>query len=211
MKISAKTALTSAIAAVALSAGLAQANPWGYNYKSADYTNSFNRMYQTDVTIDKSRQINKDTRLNYHRDNSVRTLVNKNYALDYKLDYRKDDIKANQKMNQLRKYSSAVNQNAANVGSASGHSMKQKQGGTSVGSLVSEKHTSARKGHNLWSPTVTGNYGNVAKGNMYGSQIGANQTGLQGGNVTNLQANAQHQSAASSVGSSDRVSNTATK
>ncbi len=206
-----KTLLASAVTAFALTAAVAEANPWGYGYNNVGYTNSFNRTTQTDVDVDASSKIKRDYRLNYNLDNSVRNKVNNNFKLDYKYDYRKDDINANQNMNQFRAYSSGVNQTGFNAGTATGHSMNQSQGGTSVGSLVSETSTSKHKGHSLLSPAYSSSYGSVSKGNMYGSQIGAMQSGAQLGDVANVQGNTQGQQAASAVTSTDSVSNTAKK
>ncbi len=208
-----KTALAAAVTAIALTAGAAQANPWvyGYGYQKVDYTNSFNRSHKTDVAVDASQRIKRDYRFNYNLDNSVDTRIKKDTRLNYNYNLRKNDINASQNLNQLRAYRSSVGQNAANVGSASGHSMKQKQGGTTVGSLVSETSATRHKGHNIGSPTYSYSNGNVDKGNMFGSQIGANQSGAQFGNVANIQGNSQGQRATSAVGSVDSVKNTASK
>ena len=206
-----KTLLASAVTALALTAAVAEANPWGYGYNNVGYTNSFNRTAKTDVDVDASTKINRDYRLNYNLDNSSRTKLNSNFKSDYSYDYRKDDINANQNMNQFRAYSSGVNQNSFNAGAATGHSMNQSQGATSVGSLVSETSTSKHKGHSVLSPTYSSTYGSVSKGNMYGSQIGGMQSGAQLGDVANVQSNAQCQQATSAVSSSDSVSNTAKK
>ncbi|MCW8885991.1 MAG: hypothetical protein OQK12_12190 [Motiliproteus sp.] len=207
----AKSLLASAVTALALSATVAQAGPWGYQYNNIGYKDSFNRTTDTKVDVDASRTSQRDYRLNYNLDSSVRTKLNNNFKLDYKYDYRKDDISATQNMNQVRAYRSGVNQNAFNAGGASGHSMNQTQGGTSVGSLVNESHTTKHKGHSLLSPTYTSASGNVSKGNMFGSQIGGTQSAMQMGDVANVQGNTQNQQAASSVSSADVVSNTAKK
>ncbi|MCW9053685.1 MAG: hypothetical protein OQJ91_15440, partial [Motiliproteus sp.] len=185
--------------------------PWGYQYNNIGYKDSFNRTTDTKVDVDASRTSQRDYRLNYNLDSSVRNKLNNNFKLDYKYDYRKDDISATQNMNQVRAYRSGVNQNAFNVGGASGHSMNQTQGGTSVGSLVNESHTTKHKGHSLLSPTYTSANGSVSKGNMFGSQIGGMQSAMQVGDVANIQGNTQDQRAASSVSSADAVSNTAKK
>jgi len=210
MKTVHKTVIATATA-FALTAGMAQANPWNYGINNIDYRNSFNTSASRSVDVNNSKKMNTDYRLNVKQDNSRRTSIDRDFKQNYRYDYRKDSINANQSMNQVRKYNSGVGQNAANVGGAKGHSMKQAQGGTSIGSLVSESNTSKHKGHSLLSPTYSSNYGSTSKGNLYGSQIGGTQSGLQMGNVINAQNNQQKQAATSSVGSRDRVSNSATK
>ncbi|MCW8884222.1 MAG: hypothetical protein OQK12_03070 [Motiliproteus sp.] len=213
MKTFSKMTLATAVTAIALTAGVAQAGPGGYYYgiNKIDYTNSFNTDRTTDVSIDRSQKFKADTRLNYDIDRSRSTEINRDYRLNYGLDYKIDNIKANQSLNQFRAYGSNVGQNAANVGGASGHSMNQTQGGTSVGSLVKGTSVSKRKGHNFLSPSYTSGFGSQSKGNMYGSHIGGSQSAMQMGNVVNAQNNAQSQNATSGVGSIDAVSNSAAK
>ncbi len=211
MKAFHKTALAAAVTVFALSTAVAEANPLGFTHSRIDYGNSFNTDTKTDIDVDNSKRLRKDTRLNYNLDNSVRTKVNNDYRLKFNYDYRKDDINAKQNLNQIRSYKSAVNQRAFNSGSASGHAMTQNQGGTSVGSLVSETTTSKHKGHTLLSPTRSFASGNVAKGNMNQSHIGGIQSGMQVGDVANIQGNTQNQRAVSGVTSSDSVSNSASK
>ncbi len=211
MKTISKLTLATAAATIALTAGVAQANPWGYGFNKVDYRGSFNTDTKTAISVDRSRKINTDTRLKYDIDNSRRSYSNRDFRLNYKYDLKTDKINANQSLNQVRGYSSNVGQTSANLGSASGHSMNQNQGGTSVGSLVSETSTTKRKGHNLLSPSYSSAYGNTSKGNMYGSHIGGTQSGMQLGNVVNAQNNTQKQAAVSGVSSTDSVSNSASK
>ncbi len=213
MKAINKTVLASIVSVVVLSVGGAQAGTPSYGYKPVqiDYSNSFNNSNKYKTRIDNSTRADSNTRLNYDLDNSVRNNLSNNYKLDLRYDYRQDNLNANQNLNQLRSYSSGVGQNAGNVGNATGHSMKQKQGDTSVGSLVSETNTRKHTGHSLLSPTYSSHYGSTSNGNMMQSHIGGVQSGMQGGNATNLQGNDQQQDAASYVGSIDTVSNTASK
>lgn len=211
MKTIQKTALATVATVFALTAAIAEANPLGYGSNKIKYADSFNSKTNTDIDIDNSKKFNSNFRLNYDVNNSRQTHIDKDTRLNYRYDIRKDDINAKQRMNQFRAYSSGVGQSAGNVGSARGHSMQQNQGGTSVGALVSETSNRSHKGHNLLSPGYSSAYGNVAKGNMSGSQIGAMQSGMQMGNVINAQNNSQDQVGGSSVNSTDRVSNTATK
>ncbi|MEH6624820.1 MAG: hypothetical protein V7739_00110 [Motiliproteus sp.] len=208
MKTIAKLTL---VTAITMAAGMAQANPWGYGFNKVDYKNSFNTDTKSAVSIDSSKKTNTDYRLNYDIDNSRRSLTNIDTRLNYRYDLKTDNINANQSLNQVRGYSSNVGQSSGNVGGAAGHSMNQSQGGTSVGSLVSETSTTKHKGHSLLSPSYTTSLGNVSKGNMYGSHIGGSQSGLQMGNVVNAQNNTQNQNAYSGVVSTDAVSNTASK
>jgi len=210
MKTVHKTVIATATA-FALTAGMAQANPWNYGFNNTDYRNSFNTSVSKRVDVNNSKKIDSDYRLNFKQDNSRRTSIDRDFKLNYRYDFRKDSINANQSMNQRRVYSSGVGQNAANVGGAKGHSMKQAQGGTSIGSLVSESNTSKHKGHSLFSPTYSSSYGSTSKGNLYGSHIGGTQSGLQMGNVINAQNNQQGQAATSSVSSRDGVFNRAAK
>lgn len=213
MKNTHKTALTAVAALFVLSAAVAEANPYGYGYKGTqiDYSNSFNTSNKTKTDIDNSQRIKRDYSLDYKVDNSARTRINNDTRLDLKYDYRNDNISAGQNLNQYRGYSSGINQGAFNAGSATGHSMKQKQGDTTVGSLVDETNTRTHKGHSLLSPNYSYNAGNVAKGNMNQSQIGGIQSGMQIGDVANVQSNSQAQNATSGVSSHDSVSNTASK
>ncbi|MEH6470099.1 MAG: hypothetical protein V7752_02505 [Halopseudomonas sp.] len=213
MKAINKAVLATVASAIVLTAGVAQATTPSFGYKPVgiDYTNSFNNTNKFKTKVDNSKRFESNTDLKYNRDNSVRNRLSNDYKLDLRYDYRQDNLNANQNLNQLRGYSSGVGQNAGNVGNATGHSMKQKQGDTSVGSLVSETNTSKHKGHNLLSPTYSSHYGSSNSGNMMQSHIGGVQSGMQGGNVTNLQGNDQQQDATSFVSSDDTVSNSASK
>ncbi|WP_421863387.1 hypothetical protein [Motiliproteus sp.] len=196
-----------------LSAGVVNAGPYGYGYPQVKigYDNSFNRTNQIDATVDNSQRVDSRSKLKYDIDNSVSNRFNHSYQLNKSFNYRADQLNAGQALNQKRNYLSNVGQNAANQGSATGHSMAQQQGSTGVGSLVSTTSSAKHKGHSIASPTISRQYGSVNTGNMLGSQIGAVQTGMQGGGVTNLQGNDQAQTATSFVGSDDQVSNSATK
>ena len=209
MKNMTPIALTTVATLLLLSGGVAQANPWGGS--RIDYNNSFNTSNRTATQVDNSQRFNRDYRLNYKLDNSARTKINNDTRVDLKYDYRSDKLDATQNLNQFRNYNSAVNQTGFNAGSATGHSMNQSQGGTAVGSLSSEANSSRHQGHSLLSPSYSYNAGAVAKGNMSNSQIGGIQSGMQVGDVTNLQSNNQTQDATSGVASSDTVSNSAAK
>ncbi|WP_421863390.1 hypothetical protein [Motiliproteus sp.] len=213
MKAINKTAIVTVATLFALTAGIAQANPFGYGYKvgKVDYSNSFNTDNKAKINIDNSKRFNRNFMLDYRVDNSSRTKVNTDYRIKQSKDIRKNKINANQSLNQYRNYYSGVSQGANNYGSATGHSMKQKQGGTSVGSLVDQTNRTQHKGHSFLSPSVHTNSGDQATGNMTHSQIGGIQSGMQLGDVTNLQTNSQKQNASSGVSSSDSVSNTASK
>ncbi|WP_114694136.1 hypothetical protein [Motiliproteus coralliicola] len=208
-----KKALAAIATFAVLSAGAVQAGPYGYGYPKVKigYDNSFNRTNQIDTTIDNSSRVDTRSKLKYDLNNSVRNRLNHSYQLNKNFNYRADQLNAGQNLNQKRNYFSNVGQNAANKGSASGHSMAQQQGGTSVGSLVSTSSSAKHHGHSIASPTVSRQFGNVNTGNILGSQIGAVQTGMQGGSVTNLQGNDQDQTATSFVSSDDKVSNSAAK
>lgn len=213
MKAITKTALATVATLAVLTTGVAQANPVGYGYPQVKigYDGSFNTTNKYNTRIDNSKRVDSRTNLNYDLDNSVRNRLNQSYRLNSSHDYRSDNLNANQNLNQKRNYFSNVGQNATNQGGASGHSMGQKQGGTAVGTLVSESNANKHKGHNIASPTYSRQYGNTSSGNMLNSQIGSVQSGMQGGNVTNLQANDQDQTAVSFVSSDDDVSNSAAK
>ena len=213
MKTISKLTLATAVTAFALTAGVAQAGPWGYHYgiNKIDYKNSFNTNKTTDISIDRSQKFKTDTRLNYDLDRSRHTEINRDTRLNYERNYKLNKINANQWKNEYRAYRSNVGQNAANIGNASGHSMKQSQGGTAVGSLVRENSTNMHKGHSVLSPKYSTSIGSVSKGNMYGSHIGGSQSAVQVGNVANVQSNAQTQQAKSGVTSSDSTANTASK
>lgn len=206
MKAFNKTLLATVVTAAALSAGAAQANPFGHGPK-INYIDSFNTTHQAQARIDNSKKIDKDYRLDYNLDNSARTKIDNDYRLDLRYDYRQDNLNAGQNLNQYRAYSSGVGQSGVNLGGASGHSMSQSQGDTTVGALVSETNRSRTHGISLLSPSYSTSVGNSEKGNLYGSQIGGNQSGAQFGDVTNVQGNTQAQQASSYVGSVDWVKN----
>ncbi|WP_133297389.1 hypothetical protein [Motiliproteus coralliicola] len=213
MKAINKTAIATVATLFALTAGVTQAGPYGYGYKvgQVDYTNSFNTHNKAKINVDNSKRFNRNFMLDYRVDNSSRTKVDTDYRINLNKEIRKDKINANQNLNQYRNYYSGVNQGASNIGSATGHSMKQKQGGTSVGSLVDQTKRTQHKGHSFLSPSIHTNSGDQATGNMTHSQIGGIQSGMQLGDVANLQNNSQTQNGRSGVGSSDSVSNTASK
>lgn len=213
MKAINKKALAAIATFAVLSAGMAQAGPSGYGYPKIKigYDNSFNKTNHLNATFDNSKRVDSRTSLNYDLDNSVRNRLNYDYRLNSNFNYRADQLNAGQNLNQNRNYFSNVGQNAANQGSASGHSMSQQQGGTSVGSLVDKTTVSKHKGHSFASPSISRQFGSVSTGNLYGSQIGSVQTGMQAGDVTNLQGNDQDQTATSFVSSDDKVSNNASK
>ncbi|MEH6650885.1 MAG: hypothetical protein V7707_12730 [Motiliproteus sp.] len=208
-----KTAIATVATLFVMTAGIVEANPLGYGFKvgKVDYSNSFNTSNKSNTDIDNSKRFKRNFTLDYKADNSVRTKINTDHRTDVKYDIRKDKINANQNLNQYRNYSSGVNQDANNYGSASGHSMKQKQGGTRVGGLVDQNTRTSHIGHNLLSPSIQSHTGDQAYGNMRNSQIGGIQSGMQVGDVANLQSNNQTQHGSSGVSSSDKVSNTAAK
>lgn len=210
MKAFTQTVLATVVTVAALSAGAAQANPFGHGPK-INYIDSFNRTNSYQTQIDNSKRVKTNTDLKYDIDNSVRNRLNNDVRFNLRHDYRQDNLNANQTLNQLRGYSSGVGQNAANVGGASGHNMSQSQGDTRVGTLVSESNSDRRSGLSLLSPSYRAHYGDTSQGNLYGSQIGANQSGAQFGDVTSVQGNDQSQDAASYVGSTDSVSNGVSK
>ncbi|WP_210397200.1 hypothetical protein [Motiliproteus sediminis] len=212
MKIFNKAALATAVTLFALNVSVAEANPWvGYKGNKIGYTNSYNNTNNIDTRVDNSQRFKRDYRLDYKLDNSRRTKIDTDTRIDLKYDIRNDRLNAKQDLNSFRNYSSGVNQNAFNAGAATGHSMNQSQGSTSVGSLVSDTATSNNRGHRVLSPSYSIHSGDVAKGNMSGSQIGGIQSGMQVGDVTNLQQNTQAQDATSAVASSDVVSNNVAK
>lgn len=208
-----KTAIATVATLFALTAGVAQANPFGHGYKygKVDYSNSFNTSNKANIDVDNSKRFKRNFMLDYRADNSTRTKIDTDYRTNLNYDIRKDKINANQGVNQYRNYFSGVNQGATNVGGASGHSMNQTQGGTSVGSLVDHTSRTSHKGHSFFSPSVYTNKGDQATGNMTASQIGGIQSGMQTGDVANLQTNNQIQNGTSGINSSDSVSNGASK
>jgi len=162
------------------------------------------RKFSPSVEINKDYRLNKrtDTRI----DNSRRSWVNKK---DYRYNYNMDHLNAKQTYNQKRKYSSSVSQGAANNAGNQGHVMGQHQGGTSVSTSSADSRSHAQGGFNLASPSSSSHNGMSYKGNfeMYGSQIGANQSGFQGGDNTNLQNNSQTQYGSARTGSLDYLRN----
>jgi len=191
MNIVKHTTLSAIFTAITLSAAIAEAQPYDY------------RLYSPNIEVTKKYQLDKRTNIDI--DNSKRSWVKKNYNWNY----RQDNLNANQNQFQKRKYSSAVSQGAANVGGDVGHKMKQNQGGTSVNTGSRDVRNHRHSGFNIGSPSATNNSGATTKGNisMFGSQIGANQSGFQGGNNTNVQANDQMQYGKSTTGSLDYLSN----
>jgi len=208
-----KTLIAAVATLMTLSAGAANAQSpvFGYQPIKIGYSDSFNTSNRSKTQIDNSKRVDSSTRLNYDLDNSLRYKLNNHNDYQLRYDYRQNDINANQSLNQYRNYSSDIGQSAANVGGASGHSMDQDQGGTTVGALVSETNTSKHQGHSLLSPSFSSQYGSTDKGNMSYSQIGGVQSGMQMGDVTNLQGNDQRQAGASYVGSVDSVSNSSSQ
>ncbi len=224
--LAAALGLSTALAVPVASAdtGLSSDNSGNVERRAAtalDYSRQSQRSSAIDSAIDNSQSSSASTRLNLTRD----YLMNQQYR------------NADQRLNEQRGYASAVGQGAANQGSASGHGMSQHQGGVSVGSLVNEStsdsHNSAAAGGGRhWQYAPQSNHlsiggdsyapislsninanggsihiGDVNKGNMHNSQIGNNQSGLQGGDSVNSQSNSQQQKANSQTGSQDRVSN----
>ncbi len=230
-----KTAISVALCLAALSAVPAAVadSPAsdGASRNSGNSTTSNRSVLDLSRTLNTNRSV--DTRIDNGRSNAIsnRLSLTRQYLMDQQ--YRSSD----QRLNEQRAYSSGVGQGAGNQGAASGHSMSQGQGGVSVGSLVSESRGdsyAAQPGRpgNYWqfAPqsnelTISGdNYapvslsninanggsihiGDVNKGNLYNSQIGNNQTGMQGGDTANNQSNSQQQKADSQTSSQDRVSN----
>ncbi|WP_210397882.1 hypothetical protein [Motiliproteus sediminis] len=213
MNPTAKTLIIALSTVAALNVGAAHAGSPVFGYKpiKIDYNGSFNTNNDVRTRIDNSKRVDTDTRLNYDLDNSVRYKLSNKFDYDLRYDYRQDNIGADQAINQYRNYSSDVGQNAGNVGGASGHSMSQSQGDTNVGALVKERSYSSNRGHSLLSPSFSSHSGSTHTGNMSGSQIGAGQSGVQVGDVTNVQSNDQQQTASSYTGSIDWVGNSASK
>ena len=87
--------------------------------------------------------------------------------------------------------------------------MNQYQGGTHVNMSSADSRSHGQSGLNLLSPSSSSHSGDTYKGNLslYGSQIGGNQSGFQGGNNTNVQANDQWQYGKSTTGSRDYLLN----
>jgi len=161
------------------------------------------RKFSPNIEISKDYRLNKrtDTRI----DNSKRSWVKQDYRYKYNLDH----LNANQTYNQKRRYSSSVSQGASNNAGDVGHQMNQYQGGTHVSTSSADSRSHAQGGFNLASPSASSHNGMTYKGNveMYGSQIGANQSGFQGGDNTNLQHNSQSQYGSAHTGSLDYLRN----
>lgn len=161
------------------------------------------RKYSPNIDISNSYKLNQRTHTNV--DNSKRSWERK----DYRYTYNRDDLNARQTYNQKRKYSSAVNQGASNSAGDTGHQMNQYQGGTHVNMSSADSRSHAQGGLNLLSPSSSSHSGLTSKGNLelYGSQIGGNQSGFQGGDNTNLQNNSQTQYGSATTGSMDYLRN----
>ena len=161
------------------------------------------RKYSPNIDISNSYKLNQRTHTNV--DNSKRSWERK----DYRYTYNRDDLNARQTYNQKRKYSSTVSQGASNSAGDTGHQMNQGQGSTTVGMSSADSRSHGQSGLNLLSPSSSSHSGDTYKGNLslYGSQIGGNQSGFQGGNNTNVQANDQWQYGKSTTGSRDYLLN----
>ena len=161
------------------------------------------RKYSPNIDISNSYKLDKRSHTTI--DNSQRRWVKQ----DYRYNYNQDNLNANQTYNQKRKYSSAVNQGASNSAGDTGHQMNQYQGGTHVNMSSADSRSHAQGGLNLLSPSSSSHSGLTSKGNLelYGSQIGGNQSGFQGGDNTNLQNNSQTQYGSATTGSMDYLRN----
>ncbi|MCV6590067.1 MAG: hypothetical protein OIF57_13750 [Marinobacterium sp.] len=162
--------------------------------------NSFNKRY----TLNNRRT---DTRINNSRRSDLR------YSYDLNQKYNLDQLKAQQTYNQKRHYSSSISQNANNTAGDQGHNMNQYQGDTRVSTSSADRRNHVHSGLSLLSPgsrsSSASTHGMSYKGNfeMYGSQIGAGQSGFQGGDNTNLQSNSQYQYGNAHTGSRDSLRN----
>ncbi|WP_027857747.1 hypothetical protein [Marinobacterium jannaschii] len=161
------------------------------------------RLYSPNIEVSQKYKLNKHTHINKNKYN----WVNKNYRSDY----RQDNLNANLHMLQKRNYSSGVSQGAANVSGNVGNNMNQKQGATTVSTRSTDALRYRHGGLNIGSPSGVGSGG--PKGNFFmdRSQIGGNQSGLQAGDNTSIQANNQRQHGQAYTGSLDYLSNSIKK
>lgn len=161
------------------------------------------RKFSPNIEISKDYRLNKNTYTNI--DNSKRSWNSRDMRYSYDRDY----LNARQTYNQKRRYSANVGQGASNNVGDIGHQMNQGQGGTYVSTSSADSRTHSQGGFNLASPSASSHNGDTSSGNymLYGSQIGGNQSGFQGGNNTNLQSNDQNQRAQAWTGSRDYLNN----